>query len=186
MSQRDSGYARKERDLYPTPAWVTQALAGSVRLPQRLWEPCAGHGAISSVLIDYGYQVYASDLVASPEHGVEERNFLLSMRPDFLVRGIVTNPPFDHSEKVIERALLLMQPARGAVAMLLRVDYDSAKTRAHLFRDCPAWSKKIVLTKRIMWFEPEPGKKKSSPSENHAWYVWSWRHRGPPIIGYAP
>jgi hypothetical protein len=26
MSQRESGYARKERDSYETPAWVTAAL----------------------------------------------------------------------------------------------------------------------------------------------------------------
>jgi len=26
MSQRDSGYERKERDLYETPAWVTEAV----------------------------------------------------------------------------------------------------------------------------------------------------------------
>lgn len=186
MAQRESGYARKERDLYPTPSWVTQALFRSVRLPQRLWEPSAGHGAISDVLIEMGFQVYASDLVAYPEAGVEERNFLLSLLPDTVVRGIVTNPPFDHAERFIERALMLMENRRGMVAMLLRVDYDSAKTRTHLFRDCPVWSRKLVLTRRIMWFEPEPGKKRMSPSENHCWYIWSWRHRGPPTIGYAP
>ena len=26
MSQRESGYERKERDLYETPVWVTEAL----------------------------------------------------------------------------------------------------------------------------------------------------------------
>jgi hypothetical protein len=26
MSQRESGYERKERDLYETPEWVTEAL----------------------------------------------------------------------------------------------------------------------------------------------------------------
>ena len=45
--------------------------------------------------------------------------------------------------------------------MLLRADYDSAKTRAHLFGACPAFSKKVVLTRRIKWFDGP-----CSPSEN--------------------
>jgi len=45
MSQRDSGYQRKERDLYETPAWVTDALIP--HLPTSdcvVWEPAAGGG----------------------------------------------------------------------------------------------------------------------------------------------
>jgi hypothetical protein len=37
--------------------------------------------------------------------------------------------------------------------MLLRTDYDHAVTRRHLFSDCHAFAKKIVLTKRIVWFD---------------------------------
>ena len=45
--------------------------------------------------------------------------------------------------------------------MLLRVDYDSAATRRHLFADNPAFALKVVVTRRITWFEP----KIYSPSE---------------------
>lgn len=69
--------------------------------------------------------------------------------------------------------------------MLLRTDFDHAKTRRHLFADCPAFAKKVVLTKRILWFTPEPGAKGKSPSENHAWWIWDWQHRGAPTVGYA-
>lgn len=34
---------------------------------------------------------------------------------------------------------------------------------------------RLVLTDRITWFDPEPGK--AGPSENHAWFVWDWRPR---------
>ncbi len=107
--------------------------------------------------------------------------------PDASIRGIVTNPPYDKAPEFCEHALALTKPVGGFVAMLLRVDFDSAKTRAHLFRDCRAWSKKIVLTKRIVWFvDPDTGKPKSSPSENHAWFVWNHGHFGPATIEYAP
>jgi hypothetical protein len=69
------------------------------------------------------------------------------------------------------------------VAMLLKPDFDSGIGRVHLFRDCPAWSKKIVLLKRIVWFETEGG---NGPSENHAWYLWSHKHSGPAQIAYEP
>jgi hypothetical protein len=43
MSQRKSGYERKERDSYQTPAWVTLALVPHLPwLPGRVWEPACG------------------------------------------------------------------------------------------------------------------------------------------------
>ena len=42
MSQRASGYERKELDLYQTPAWVVDALAEHVPLRGRtIWERAA-------------------------------------------------------------------------------------------------------------------------------------------------
>ena len=65
--------------------------------------------------------------------------------------AVITNPPFRLAQRFIERALDLTRPGRGAVAMLLGVDYDSAKTRQHLFGKCPMFAKKLVLTRRIVW-----------------------------------
>jgi hypothetical protein len=66
------------------------------------------------------------------------------------------------------------------VAGLLRVDFDSAKTRADLFRDNKIFAGKIVLVDRIKWF-----KGPSQPSDNHAWFLWDRKHRGWPSIAYA-
>jgi len=76
----------------------------------------------------------------------------------------------------------LMQPVEGFVAMLLRTDFDHAKTRQFLFSGCPPFSKKLVLTKRIQWFEDSKG----SPSFNHAWFIWDWKHQGAPTLAYGP
>jgi hypothetical protein len=33
------------------------------------------------------------------------------------------------------------------------MDFDHAATRTYLFGGCPVFAKKVVLTKRIRWFE---------------------------------
>ena len=129
MSQRDSGYERKERDLYETPAWVTEALLP--HLP----------ASLPSVLV-------------------------------------ITNPPYELAREFIEKSLTIADH----VAMLLRTDYDHAKSRAHLFGNCPSFAKKVVLTKRIKWFEYST----AQPSFNHAWFIWDSCHNGPPTLAYAP
>ena len=104
----------------------------------------------------------------------------------FPAQAIVTNPPYSHATEFCEHALRLMEPCGGVVAMLLRTDFAHAKSRQFLFRDCPAFNKKVELLRRITWFKPEPGSKGKSPSENHAWFIWDWRHEGPATIGFAP
>ena len=92
----------------------------------------------------------------------------LERLPDASVRGIVTNPPYEQAEEFCAHALKLTAPVKGFVAMLLRCDFDHAKRRAYLFADCPQFAKKIVLTRRIVWFVEADGKPKASPSFNHA------------------
>jgi hypothetical protein len=63
----------------------------------------------------------------------------------------------------------------------LRVDFDSGRTRADLFRDNPSFVGKLVLLDRIKWFEGASG-----PSDNHAWFIWDRRRQGArPLIAYA-
>ena len=171
MSQRDSGYERKERDLYETPAWVTEALLPHLRECRIIWEPAAGSGKMSRVLEGFAGTVISSDIA-------EGQDFLAA--DGFDGDAIITNPPYELAAEFIERALSLTA-SDGLVAMLLRTDFDHAKSRQHLFQH-PAFSKKLVLTKRIKWFEDSKGQ----PSFNHAWFVWDYRHKGPPTLAYGP
>ena len=177
MSQRNSGYERKERDLYETPEWVTECLLPHIPdYVTRIWEPACGSGKMARVLAKH-CRVTGSDISQGPSH-----DFLMTWAEHDNVRpqAIITNPPYNLAQEFIENALRLKRYG-GFVAMLLRTDYDHAKTRRHLFADNPAFAKKIVLTKRIVWFEG--GK---SPSFNHAWFIWDWEHDGPPTLAYAP
>jgi len=173
LSQRESGYERKERDLYETPEWVTLALLS--HLPRGIslvWEPAAGGGKMVAALKGGGLKVEHSDISDGDD-------FLASRRAGF--DAIITNPPYVLAQEFIEHAIDLMNP-NGVVAMLLRTDFDHAKTRQHLFSGCDAFAKKLVLTKRIVWFDG-PG---AAPSFNHAWYIWDWHHIGPPTLAYGP
>lgn len=169
-SQRISGYARKENDNYATPSWVTRALVPHI--PDRIqyiYEPAAGSGKMVRVLGAAGYQVGADDIS-------EGRDFLQCIAKQ---QAIISNPPYSLATEFIVKAISLTYP-RGFVAMLLRTDFDHAKTRADLFAHSAIFSKKLVLTKRIKWFENSTG----SPSFNHAWYLWDWLNKGPPTIAY--
>lgn len=178
MSQRDSGYARKDRDLYETPEWVTEVLLPQIPLTH-IWEPAEGSGKMARVLGRI-CPVTGTDL--------NDGNDFLMFRdlPHLMCRAIITNPPYELATEFCEHALRLMEPVGGFIAMLLRTDFDHAKSRSHLFRDCPAFAKKLVLTRRIVWFEPEPGAKGKSPSFNHAWFIWDWKHEGAPTLAYGP
>jgi len=175
MSQRASGYARRANEDYPTPDWVTAAIAEYLRCRAfHIWEPAAGHGALAKALTAGGFRVVAT-----------ANDFLRhSAPPDLWIEAIVTNPPYGSDRRgalacdFIRHALSLDVQI---VAMLLRVDFDSAKTRVDLFRDNSIFAGKIVLLDRIKWFPGDSG-----PSDNHAWFVWNrgLDRRGAPWIEY--
>ena len=175
MSQRDSGYERKERDLYETPEWVTHALTNRfLRPPEVVWEPACATGKMTRALGMLDAKIVGSDIS-------EGADFLETDPPDGC-DAIITNPPYALAQQFIRRALHLMEKPLGQVAMLLRTDFDHARSRLDLFDSCPAFATKVVLTKRIKWFEDSKGQ----PSFNHAWFIWDWRHKGAPTLAYGP
>lgn len=164
MSQRDSGYARLPDDLYETPEWVTAALLPHMKGVQYIWEPACGNGSMAKALATWpNVRVRATDKA----RGVDFFS-VAHCHHD----AVITNPPYSHAEAFIVHALKLTRPQRGRVAMLLRIDFDSARSRQHLFGRCKQFDKKLVLTSRIRWIPGSTG----SPSFNHAWYVWDWNH----------
>jgi hypothetical protein len=131
LSQRPSGYERKERDQYQTPVWVTNVLVPHISnlASRRVWEPASGTGQMVRALQRHCADVHASDI----ESGVD----FLQQANELGATAIITNPPYTLARAFIEHALALTKPHAGTVAMLLRTDYDHAVTRQHLFADCP-------------------------------------------------
>lgn len=188
----EANYARIERDAYFTPAWVTETLLGLYPIQGPIWEPACGDGRIAEVLRAEDHVVIASDIHDYSYECVVGHDFLRDP-PLTTPRGngpaaIVTNPPYGtegaSALAFVMRALELMRPAGGQVAMLLAHSWDCAGGRVSLFRD-REWhfAAKITLTKRIVWFG---GRKKSEPRLHHAWFVWDFAHDGPPIMEWGP
>jgi hypothetical protein len=192
MGKYGNEYERPDKDLFPTPAWVTEALAEHVDLAGRtIWEPAAGTGEMAEALKAAGAKVYCSD--------IEQRSYPLDERMDFTCGrkpklrhcdGIVTNSAYGDRNKLAEAFVVtgLRHIATGGfLALLLFTDFDNASTRSQLF-DRPEFVGKILLRERIVWFKRNDGKREQ-PRENHAWYLWQrplLRIHRTPIVLYAP
>jgi len=204
MGKHETGYARVERDLYPTPSWVIAALAEHLDLcGLTVWEPACGDGRMFEPLVRAGCKcVFATDIVDHGSSQDDVLDFLSGETPPPLLAPIdliCTNPPFGQGGSLalafIEVALrhITKPPPRvisnhACLALLLPADFDSAKTRARYFGDCPNFIAKIVLRRRIVWFARSDGVREA-PKENHGWFLWQrspLRVRRPPVILYAP
>jgi hypothetical protein len=173
MSQRVSGYVRQPDDAYETPPWVTCAIIPHLRgRCQHIWTPADDcRSKLARVLREAGFRVTATNA-----------DFLSMSLPSKGIDAICTNPPYGTGGRLAHRFIAHALELTPVVAMLLRVDFDSGKTRVGLFRDNPAFAAKLVLLDRITWFERAGA---AGPSENHAWYMFHVEHRGPPTISYA-
>ncbi len=183
-----SGYERLANDAYWTPAWCTEALLDRTKFGPVVWEPACGRGDMVDVLDKRGHTVIASDIkVYSHKPMAFEMDFLaINLVVDPVgFSAIITNPPYEHAEAFIRKALDLATSGnrRARVAMLLRNEYDSAKSRRDLFEH-PAFLKKLVLTKRPRWSAED----KASPRHNFAWFVWCWKKPpdAAPVMEWGP
>ena len=141
-------------------------------------------------------RVYSTDIVECGYAGQDEiLDFLAGLEPKLPSRfpdGIITNPPFGKRGKLAEAFIEagLRHIAAGHarfLALLLPNDFDSAKTRRRFFGDCPDFTGKITLTRRVIWFEQADTP--ANPKENSAWFLWArdaLRARQRPIILYSP
>jgi len=109
------------RDLYTTePKDIERFLRAinrdKVIIPYPIWEPAAGRGDISKVLIDNKYIVYSTDIIPykDSEITVDEVDFLASNSIPLIFenisrgiscKAIFTNPPFNMQEDFLIHAL---------------------------------------------------------------------------------
>jgi tRNA G10 N-methylase Trm11 len=137
-------------------------------LPQRLWEPAAGDGAIVQPLRLAGYEVIASDLVDYGGEGITPGVDYLDANLPGEVDGIVTNPPYRLAIDFARKALY----EAPYVALLLRTNFLESVGRLSFFRWLPPsriWisSRRLPMMHRYGWSGP------TAPSNTcFAWFIW--------------
>lgn len=171
------GYERRPKDSYYTPEWCTEVLLQNVSFRNLIWEPACGEGHITKVLEKHfetiGYSIQATDIKMGDD--------FLKIEDDWQ-GDIITNPPYNLAHAFVVHSINVTKKHGGKVAMLLRNEWDSAKTRNCLFTEAPFYGK-VVLTKRPVWIE---GPLKASPRHNYSWFIWDWSKawNAPPILMY--
>lgn len=181
--------ADRGADFYETPACATRALIAQpaflrshVRAAaMTIWEPCAGRGAISRVLIANGRRVVAQDLNAwdGRDDGIATRiDFLMERRAPEDAGLIVTNPPYMLAEAFIRHGIGLGLPGW----YLLRLNFLQAVGRSDLIdlhlAQVLAFADRLPMMHREGW----TGKKAGS-AVAHAWFYFSPRPRFCPSGG---
>jgi hypothetical protein len=180
------------RDAYPTPPWVvTETLLRHIDVAGHIpWEFAAGEGPVAEGLKGAGAAAVRCTDIAYYGYPLDQKfDFLSADDPPFAFDDMISNPPYGYRGGLItpfiEAGLRRLTP-NGVLALLLPLDCDSAARRSAYFGSCPHFDLKIVINKRIIWFERTDGKR-AQPKENHAWYVWRrgrrWRES---IIRYEP
>lgn len=218
MAQKPSGYERAAGDRYFTPAWPVAALLSVETFRGLTVDPCAGGWDIVDELKAHGVEAAGFDIEPAPrrtpilpddDSPVIRTEDVIFGQQDFLTWGgqldyrgyhhamnFVTNVPYGFhghlAVKFIRKMLALTEPLGGKVAVLLRVDFDSAGGRRPIFASHPAFAAKYALTQRVRWSNmPLVYDKKGrlmEPTDNHAWFVWDWQKRRDTgrAYGYLP
>ncbi len=169
--------SERGHDLYETPPAAVKALLRAERIPNCVWEPACGPGAITRVLRAEGRLVVATDLIdyGSPDQDVFGCDFLSVKEYPKGVECIVTNPPFKLANEFVAKAIELCP----RVFMLLRLAFLESERRSpildggdlcrvHVFRN------RLPMMHRAGWEGP-----KASSGMAFAWFTFIRGYHGP-------
>lgn len=177
FSKNNISGARKESDFYETPYSMTlQLLQHEKFLSSRnILEPSCGHGAISMVLHDNGYEnIQESDIKMGS-------NFLES-NEKFKFDYIITNPPFSIALEFILKAKKI---STWKIAFLLPLTYLHGQTRLKTIyndREFPLARVHVFSRYPMLGDQLRKDGKYHTGMQVYAWYVWDKTHRGAPNI----
>ena len=183
MRQGADRAALKERkdDLYETPEVAVRALLRHWEPPNAfVWEPCAGRGAISRILVHEGYIVSAQDLVDHPgkdDYIKTNIDFLMETTPPMANMTIITNPPYKLADQFIRHGLSLGCP----FVALLRLMAIEGSRKSDIMAKCShifAGIERLPMLHRDGWLGP----KQVNSTIPYGWFVFNPEHNGDTIL----
>jgi hypothetical protein len=119
-------------EAYFTPAAAVYSLLAleGEHLPRRIWEPAAGDGAISRILLAAGYDVVSTDLCDYGWDGCHSGVDYLKAPAIQNIEAIITNAPFSLTLAFARKALREV----SYVALLQRLSWLESEERLPFFR----------------------------------------------------
>jgi len=183
---------RSENDLYTTSQVAVRQFLQTLKkdgvsLKNPVLEPSAGLGDISTVLIEFGYDVRSFDLVNRQDWERYNKNVQMGQR-DFLNHDyadikpgtIITNPPFTYSEEFAKRGLMLLEEG-GLLMLFCRLQFLEGKSRHVLYKNHPP--KYIyVYSYRALCYPNGVIRGDESSPQSYAWFCWEKGWRGDSVI----
>lgn len=182
-SSAHSAEDRQKDDFYVTdPAaldlFLRQIKEDNLTLSNDLWEPACGDGELSKRLIEHGYEVVSTDLV---DRGYGDGCLDFTQNTYSYVGDILTNPPYKHAQKFVEKALEAVR-AEGKVVMFLRLQFLEGVARGKMFDVFPP-KYVYVHRKRVnTWKNNDPKYKTQSGAVCFAWFWWEKGFKGDPTL----
>lgn len=175
---------QKERianDYYPTPDPIVLALLNRTKIEGKVFEPCAGHGAIAAHFPNCATNDPTPSADYAPSFtldATDSKNWELIAGKIGGIDWVVTNPPYGQLASPIASNALVY--AREGVAMLLRLNWlEPCKDRRELLlKYSDNLTQAIAISPRPRFRADTSG----SDSITVAWFVWrkswSWREKG--------
>ena len=173
---------RQEHDYYAThPQAVRDFLVAiskdRVELSKDIWECACGGGHMAEVLIEQGYDVYATDLV-DRGYGAEFVNFLDLYDYGYYDGDIVTNPPYKYAKEFVEQAIRYI-PEGNKVCMLLKIQFLEGKARKKLFEKYPPKYIYVYSERQQCALNGDFEKyKKGGKTQAYIWIIWEKGYKG--------
>ena len=174
---------RQNSDFYVTPPGVTEALFEREKFDGWVWECACGNGSMSQVIERYNY-CYSSDIRNKSEiysKGFGNIDFLTADNYEIIsnVDNIITNPPYRHALKFVEKAKSI---ATHKVAMLLKLVFLEGITRYDMFQDTAFPLMTVYVFSRRVTIRPPGEHSGNTGMIAFAWFVWNKRYNGLPMI----
>lgn len=180
MSATGRGTVREENDFYPTPDYcIQEALTRFLNLEPLpfsstlILDPCCGKRPYCTWLnIMHFDKVWNVDIACSDADVIAD---YLTYNVPFIPTLIVTNPPYNIAQDIIEKAIKDVAYA-GFVIMLLRLNFLGSQNRLNFWKQYQA--KYIFVHAQRPSFRPD-GK---TDATEYAHFVWQKGYTGPSYL----
>jgi len=176
---------RIANDFYPTDAAITKQLLKRVAIAGTVIEPCAGDGAMATVLDQHhGIDVvYTNDIDITRDchcHADVTKPLIWEGWKANQADWVVTNPPYGQNTEILP---LAYEHAKIGVAFLLRLSYlEPTQRRGEWLQ-----SHSSKLTNLIILGQPRPSFTGNNKTDSCtvAWMVWRKDARTDTIVDFV-